>query len=144
VQHFSAQETGRMLDLSEAGVNTRLHRARLQMREMLAPLFRGSPRRWVPMSLRMAKLMGKRFLRKTISCKKVLSEISGYIDGNPTPALRAEIEEHLRACDRCSAILDSTKKLLYIAGQEKVFAVPFPCNENWEKLLRKMHGSGTP
>jgi RNA polymerase sigma-70 factor (ECF subfamily) len=144
VQHISAQEVGQMLDLSEAAVNTRLHRARLRMREMLTPLFRVSAKRWGPMSLKMVKLMGKRFLRKTISCTTVLSEISDYIDGNPAPALKAEIEEHLRTCDRCSAILDSTKKLLYIAGQEKVFAVPFTCNDNWKQLLREVRRSAPP
>jgi RNA polymerase sigma-70 factor (ECF subfamily) len=46
VQHLSALEAGKMLDLSEAAVNTRLHRARLQMREMLSPVLRGSARRW--------------------------------------------------------------------------------------------------
>jgi len=140
VQHLSAQETGKMLDLSEAAVNTRLHRARLQLREMLTPLFRSEKRRWGPMSLRMAQLMGKRFLRKTISCKKVVSEISNYVDGNMTPELRSEIEQHVRICDRCSAILDSTRKLIYIAGEERVFVVPFASNQNWEQLLNEARG----
>src|ERR1051326_4567317 len=43
VQHLSAAETGEILGISEGAVYTRLHRARLQMREHLTPFFR-SPR----------------------------------------------------------------------------------------------------
>ena len=43
VQRLSVQETAGVLDISISAVKTRLHRARLQMREELAPLFR---RRW--------------------------------------------------------------------------------------------------
>jgi RNA polymerase sigma-70 factor, ECF subfamily len=39
LQHLSAAETGKVLGLSTPAVKTQLHRARLQMREQLAPLF---------------------------------------------------------------------------------------------------------
>jgi RNA polymerase sigma-70 factor, ECF subfamily len=39
VQHLSVAETGKVLGLSTPAVKTQLHRARLQMREQLAPLF---------------------------------------------------------------------------------------------------------
>ena len=42
VQHLSISETAKILGLSEANVKTRLCRARLQMREALAPGFDGS------------------------------------------------------------------------------------------------------
>jgi len=44
VQHVSIAETARILGISEANVKTRLLRARLQMREALAPGIDGS---WV-------------------------------------------------------------------------------------------------
>jgi RNA polymerase sigma-70 factor (ECF subfamily) len=44
VQHLSVTETSQALDISVAAVKTRLHRARLQMREQLAPVF---GRRWL-------------------------------------------------------------------------------------------------
>ncbi len=42
VQHLSIHETAKALDLSEANVKTRLCRARLQMRDALAPGFDGA------------------------------------------------------------------------------------------------------
>lgn len=43
MEHLNVEETARVLDLTVSAVKTRLHRARLQMRELLAPLFR---KRW--------------------------------------------------------------------------------------------------
>jgi RNA polymerase sigma-70 factor (ECF subfamily) len=42
VQHLSIDETAKILGLSEANVKTRLCRARLQMRDALAPGFDGA------------------------------------------------------------------------------------------------------
>src|SRR5215831_11702585 len=53
VQHLSSAQTGRILEMSDAAVDTRLHRARLQMREHLTPLFRRPSRKWISMSLKM-------------------------------------------------------------------------------------------
>lgn len=43
VEHLSVEETARVLGISQPAVKTQLLRARLQMRELLAPVFR---RRW--------------------------------------------------------------------------------------------------
>ena len=43
VQHLSVEETARVLGISKPAVKTQLLRARLQMRELLAPVFR---KRW--------------------------------------------------------------------------------------------------
>lgn len=42
IQHLSAAETAEMLGISEENVRTRLHRARLRMRDALAPGFDGA------------------------------------------------------------------------------------------------------
>jgi hypothetical protein len=55
-----------------------------------------------------------------------------------TPELRGRIEEHLRLCDRCSVVVDTVRKLLYVAGDERVFAVPFECKVDWTQII----GSG--
>ena len=134
VQHLSGAEAARILGITEGAVNTRLHRARLQMREQLTPFFR-APR---PMSmttpLKMMLLMGKTWMQKTISCRHVTRQLSGYIDGQLTPELREKIDEHLRLCDRCSIVLDTTRKLLYVAGDERVFELPFESNVDFAQI----------
>ena len=54
VQHLSVEETARVLGISKPAVKTQLLRARLQMRELLAPVFR---KRW---SDRLAFWKGKK------------------------------------------------------------------------------------
>ena len=137
VQHLSSAETGRILGMSEAAVDTRLHRARLQMREQLTTLFQRPARKWVATSLKMMTLMGKRMLRKVISCRRAMDELSNYINERIGADLRKQIEEHLRVCNRCSILLDTTRKVLYIVGDEEVFDLPFKCNQNWDRLLNK-------
>jgi RNA polymerase sigma-70 factor, ECF subfamily len=135
VEHLSAAETGTILQISEGAVNTRLHRARLQMREHLTPFFQSPRARPMSMPLKMMLLMGKTMMRKTISCRHVINQLSSYIDGQLTSELRGQIEEHLRLCDRCTVVLDTTRKLLYVAGDEKVFSVPFECRINWQSII---------
>jgi RNA polymerase sigma-70 factor, ECF subfamily len=42
VQHLSTKETAQLLDLTKEAVKTRLNRARLMIRDALAPGFNGS------------------------------------------------------------------------------------------------------
>jgi RNA polymerase sigma-70 factor, ECF subfamily len=145
VQHLSALETGRILGLSEGAVNTRLHRARLQMREHLTPFFRSPRPMSLSMPLKMMLLMGKTWMQKTINCRHATNHISRYIDGELTPDLRKKIEDHLRLCGRCSVVVDTTRKLLYIAGDAKVFSMPFECKLDWEKIVnRDTPAKGSP
>ena len=87
------------------------------------------------MSVNMMQVMGRVMMWKTISCRHVTREISTYIDSQLSPELRQQIEEHVRLCRRCSILLDTTRKLLYIAGDEKVFEIPFDCKVNWEQIV---------
>jgi anti-sigma factor RsiW len=59
-----------------------------------------------------------------VSCKKVMTELSNYLDDSVDPKLRAEMEAHLRHCRRCSTLLDSTRKVLVISADERTFEVP--------------------
>jgi len=136
IQKISAADTGRILGMSEGAVHTRLHRARLQMREHLTPLFRAPRRLSMAISLRMMVLMGKTMMKQTISCKTAVRHISGYIDSQLTPELKRQMEEHLAVCDRCSVVVDTTRKLIYLAGDEKVFDVPFECKLNWDEIMK--------
>jgi len=137
IQHLSAIETGRILGLTPGAVSTRLHRARLQMREQLTPLFKApAAKKARMMSVNMMVVMGRIMMRKTVSCHHVMREISNYIGDQVTPELRREIEEHVRVCHRCSILVDTTRKLLYIAGDDRVFELPFDCKLKWEQIIK--------
>ncbi len=76
-----------------------------------------------------------------VTCAEVLKELSNFIDEDIDPKLRAEIENHLRGCRRCSVLLDSTRKLLRITGDERVFEVPVGYSERLHKFLAKKLGT---
>lgn len=59
-----------------------------------------------------------------VRCKTIIDHLSEYVDGEASPELCHKIEWHLRGCRRCSAVYDSTRKMLVITGDERIFEVP--------------------
>jgi anti-sigma factor (TIGR02949 family) len=59
-----------------------------------------------------------------IDCKHVWEYISAYIDGEVDAELRARIDKHLETCEICSAVLDSTRNVVVLVADERVFEVP--------------------
>ena len=59
-----------------------------------------------------------------IDCKHVWEHISGYLDGTlPADTLRL-VQAHLDHCEICSAVLDSTRNILILTADERVFELP--------------------
>jgi anti-sigma factor RsiW len=59
-----------------------------------------------------------------IDCKHVWQHISAYIDGDVDAVLRAEIDRHLETCEICSAVLDSTRNVVLLMADGRVFELP--------------------
>jgi anti-sigma factor RsiW len=59
-----------------------------------------------------------------IDCKHVWEHISAYIDDEVSAELRAEIDRHLETCEICSAVLDSTRNVVVLVADERVFELP--------------------
>jgi anti-sigma factor RsiW len=59
-----------------------------------------------------------------IDCKHVWQYISAYIEGDVDAALRAEIDRHLETCEICSAVLDSTRNVVILLADDRVFELP--------------------
>ena len=59
-----------------------------------------------------------------IDCKHVWDHISAYIDGEVDAELRAEIDQHLETCEICSAVLDSTRNVVVLVADSRVFELP--------------------
>jgi predicted anti-sigma-YlaC factor YlaD len=59
-----------------------------------------------------------------IDCKHVWEHISNYIDGDVEPLLRDEIDRHLEHCEICSAVMDSTRNVVVLIADERVFEIP--------------------
>ena len=59
-----------------------------------------------------------------IACKHVWDFLSDYIDDSLPPETRELVQRHLEHCEICSAILDSTRNILVLTADERVFEVP--------------------
>lgn len=59
-----------------------------------------------------------------IDCKHVWRYISAYIENDLDDLLRAEIDRHLETCEICSAVLDSTRNVVILMADDRVFELP--------------------
>ena len=71
-----------------------------------------------------------------VSCKKVIAALSNFLDESVDSSTKAEIEHHLAHCRRCSTLLDSTRKVLVISGDDRTFEVPVGFSERLHSNLR--------
>jgi anti-sigma factor RsiW len=72
-----------------------------------------------------------------IECKHVWAHISGYLDGTLDPELLAQVQNHLEHCEICSAILDSTRNILILTADDRVFELPLGYSERLHARLDK-------
>jgi hypothetical protein len=59
-----------------------------------------------------------------IDCKHVWQHISAYIEGDVDASLRVEIDRHLETCEICSAVLDSTRNVVVLMADDRIFELP--------------------
>jgi hypothetical protein len=59
-----------------------------------------------------------------IKCEEVWREVSNYLDGEVESKLRSAIEEHIRGCKRCAAVVDGTRNVVQLYGDERMLEVP--------------------
>jgi len=70
-----------------------------------------------------------------ISCREVIEEISNYIEDDLEYGLRERITEHLKGCPRCTAILDGTRNVLSLVGDDRTFVLPAGFSQRLYKKL---------
>jgi anti-sigma factor RsiW len=76
-----------------------------------------------------------------VGCEQVWREISNYLDGEVDPALRAAMEEHIRGCKKCSVVLDGTRNVVELYGDERMLEVPLGFSH---RLLHRLEESSAP
>ena len=64
-----------------------------------------------------------------IDCKHVWTYISEYLDGTLTSETREIVQRHLDDCEICSAILDSTRNIIILTADDRVFELPIGFSE---------------
>jgi hypothetical protein len=72
-----------------------------------------------------------------IECKHVWDHISGYLDNSLSPEVRELVQRHLEHCEICSAILDSTRNILVLTADDRVFELPVGFSERLHARLAR-------
>jgi anti-sigma factor RsiW len=72
-----------------------------------------------------------------IDCKHVWEFISAYIDGEVDADLRARIDRHLETCEICSAVLDSTRNIVILVADGRVFELPAGYSQRLHQRLER-------
>jgi RNA polymerase sigma-70 factor (ECF subfamily) len=122
IEEMDIRQTAAVLGISEASVKVRLHRARALLQRHLAPQLKGyAPKRkgWFG------------------------GHISAYIDGEVDASLRADIDRHLETCEICSAVLDSTRNVVILVADDRVFELPAGFSERLHaRIDRELEAPG--
>jgi Putative zinc-finger len=72
-----------------------------------------------------------------IDCKHVWDRISEFLDDTLLPEARELVQKHLEHCGVCSAILDSTRNILLLTADERVFELPVGYSERLHARLEE-------
>jgi anti-sigma factor RsiW len=70
-----------------------------------------------------------------IDCKHVWDYLSGYLDDTLSPETRELVQSHLEHCEICSAILDSTRNIVVLTADDRVFELPIGYSERLHARL---------
>jgi RNA polymerase sigma-70 factor (ECF subfamily) len=109
VEGLSAQEVAEVLGLTVEAVKSRLHRARLAVRERVAPLL-GLPAPGAGPSLE--------------PCPDIVRIFSQHLEGEISADACARMEAHLATCRRCQGSCDSLRQTLRLCQKAPLPEVP--------------------
>lgn len=99
MEGLTAPEVAEVMGIGVGAIKSRLHRARLAVREALGPLVGGGEER-VPGA----------------GCPDVLQRYSEHLEGELSPAICEELERHLEGCEDCTSACDSLKRSLALCS----------------------------
>jgi anti-sigma factor RsiW len=72
-----------------------------------------------------------------VSCEEVWREVSNYLDGEVEPGLRVAMQEHIRGCKRCAAVVEGTRNVLQLYGDERMLEVPLGFSHRLHQRLNE-------
>jgi RNA polymerase sigma-70 factor (ECF subfamily) len=128
VEGLSAAEVAQSLGLGVDAVKSRLHRARLTVRDRLAPML-------LPSSLPNRPT--------TARCPDVLTTYSRHLEGDIRPEMCAEMEAHLAQCPYCAGQCDSLRRTLTLCARAPGLAVTPSTQQLVRQALRRAIDAGT-
>ncbi len=129
VEGLSAAEVAEVLGLRVEAVKSRLHRARVAVRERVAPLL-GVPEPPPPEG------------DIAEGCPDVLRTFSRHLEGEISAEVCARMESHLARCPRCRSRCDGLRGALRLCRQAPLPEVPAPVQADVRRALRQILAQG--
>jgi hypothetical protein len=74
---------------------------------------------------------------KIFNCEVVWREISNYLEGEVDAGLRTAMDEHFRICSRCKSVLEGTRNVIRLYGDERMIEVPSGYERRLERRLAR-------
>lgn len=75
-----------------------------------------------------------------IPCRKLLSEVSNYLNGDINAEFRQELETHIAKCPDCWVVIDTTRKTIQIfRGCCEPYPLPETLQEKLQLALQKRY-----
>ena len=71
-----------------------------------------------------------------MDCKKILQELNLYIDGELEKELCQQLEAHLKHCNHCRIVLDTTKKTIEFYRNQTPLDLPKDVRDRLHASLR--------
>jgi anti-sigma factor RsiW len=70
-----------------------------------------------------------------LRCQHVWDYLSDYLDAELPDDIKLEVQRHLDHCEICSAILDSTRNIIVLTADRRVFELPAKFSERLHARL---------
>ena len=116
VEGLSAEEAAAVVGIEVGALKSRLHRARLQLKQSLATVLETHS--------------------TDLGCPELQAELSAYAASEIDQAACARIEAHLEGCVRCTAACDSLKRTVSMCRALPGGEVPAPVRAAVRRALR--------
>ena len=81
--------------------------------------------------------------KEAVNCERVFREISNYLEGEVDQSLRSAMDEHFRVCKRCSSVLQGTRNVIRLYGDERMIDVPAGFERRLERRLAQSVRAGS-
>jgi len=79
-----------------------------------------------------------------LECKHVWDYISEFLDDSLPAETKELVQKHLANCEICSAILDSTRNILILTADDRVFELPAGYSERLHaRLAQEIHAANS-
>jgi len=118
VEGLSAEEAAQVVGIEVGALKSRLHRARLALKQQLSAVLDESP--------------------DAAGCPELAQELAAYAASEIDQAACEKIEEHLQRCPRCTAACESLKRTVSMCRALPGGDVPAPVKAAVRSALRRL------